>query len=223
MGANFREEALVNRFSIKSVTLDRIDYNFADHYFGTLFPPPGERDEARKIKGVLSGENDGLSETDPIWRVDYVQRQLGYFNFIPMISQRSINESGLTAALINARVDFSSFDLKPPSDPEITLREYFKVYTGDPRDDRIDLSMLWSDFYACLEPLITSEFSKGNRLIPTIAFLEELRSGNLDFPRFTGFKERDDCNYDKPRFDKKSLDAADTAFMFVSKGSGNSK
>jgi hypothetical protein len=202
----------VQRFSMPGVTLKRIPYLFAEHYFGVRFPPLQERDQIRKIMGIFPGEHDDITKSDPIWRVDYVQRRLCYFNFIPMISQRSINDSGLTASLINSRVDFESFDLNSPPDPELKLREYFKVYTTDRKDYRKDLSWLWQSFYECLEPIIIKEFHSGGSLIPTVGFLEQLGDGNLDSQRFTGASERNTCD-----LAKMNLNSVQTSFMFTGK------
>ncbi len=69
-----------------------------------------KRDFFNRREEWLAGVNKESLE-NPIYRVDYVQRQFGYFGALPMVSQRVINESAVSAAFMNARVSRESFPI----------------------------------------------------------------------------------------------------------------
>lgn len=94
-----------------SATLSRDRTRFADYYLsqdkflGEFF----EGDELSQSKFARSYRRaDGTQ--GKVYRVDYVQRNFGYFWRFPMITMRSILESGFNAHFANTFIDFSSFE-----------------------------------------------------------------------------------------------------------------
>lgn len=178
------------QMAIDGVTLERDFKRFAD---GILVNQPlsgrAERTyEFFRLRGVvLPFQNLNNAIENPIFRKDYVLRQAGYFEFLPMISQRSINESGFNAAFLNKRVDLSTF--RPDTRrPLAHLREYSLERFKFQKRER-------ERFMTCLTSLIALRRKKNMHTIPRTSFLESLRDGQFDFKKYTGFKDWEDCGY----------------------------
>lgn len=215
------ESGAFKRLKLEGVTQSRSHERFVDAYFGErLF-------RSYRLQGVGRDVNYNMVRNNPIFRADYVQRQFGYFNTVPMISQRAINESAIDAKLLQTRVDLGAFlgvascgaAEAPPEvqHEDVELPYYARYYiSGSSTGPEGDHTML--HFWRCLWRPMKYRYDQGLSLVPTTAFLEALRRGPPSFESYTGFADLNECRGYWPRVgdnpDAAQFKTVAFAFMF---------
>jgi len=94
---------------LSGITRTRKEQRFADevqlHQFLAKRVVGGNNDKFARTMGYRNMQE--YQDSNKIPRVDYVQRQFGYFNRFPMVGQRAIEESAIVAMFINTFVDLN--------------------------------------------------------------------------------------------------------------------